>query len=116
MLPFTAILSLLSGIAGWYYLFYSRAALRLAGIEQDKLNRRRVLLRRVGGGIMLLLAVGLYLGSYAADERLRPTLFVAVWSAVMILILLLVLLAVIDVRLTYRIRRNPPGQKPRDSH
>jgi hypothetical protein len=63
---------------------------------------------------MILLALGLYLGTYAADEHLRPTLFIAVWSAVMILILLLVVLAVLDVRLTYRLRRNPPGQEPRD--
>jgi len=110
MLPFAAILSILTGISGWYYLFYSRAAQRLSGIEEERLNLRRMRLRRIGGAVMLLLAAGLYLGFYAASEQVRPTLFVVVWCAVMILMVLLVLLALLDVRLTYRLRGQRLGQ------
>ena len=69
MTALPAILALLTGVAGWFYLFFSKAAHGLAGIEEDRLNRRRVRLRRVGGAVMLLLAVGFYLGFYAADSE-----------------------------------------------
>ena len=104
MNPLTAILCLLTGVAGWYYLFYSKAADQLADLEDQRLNRRRVRLRRIGGGVMLVLAVGLYGGFYAADDRTHPWLFVIVWSAVMMLTAMLVVLALLDVRLTYRVR------------
>jgi hypothetical protein len=104
MLPFAAILSLLTGISGWYYLFHSRAAQRLSGVEDERINLRRIRLRRFGGATMLLLAVGLYLGFYAASDQVRPTLFVGVWCAVMILMVLLVVLAMLDVRLTFKLR------------
>ena len=104
MNPLATILSVLTGVAGWYYLFYSKAADQLADLEDQRLNRRRIRLRRIGGGVMLGLAVGLYVGFYAADERAHPWLFVIVWSAVMILIAMLVVLALLDVRLTYRLR------------
>lgn len=103
--PLAVILALLTGVAGWFYLFYSRAAEGLADVEDERLNRRRARLRRVGGAIMLVLAVGLYVGFNAADEQVRPTLFVGVWSAVMILMLVLVGLALVDVRLTARLRK-----------
>lgn len=104
MQPLAAILALLTGAAGWYYLFYSKAAQVLTGIEDEKLNRRRIRLRRAGGGVMVALGVGLYLGFYAADADVSPRLFVVVWAAVMILMAALVLLALIDVRLTLRLR------------
>ena len=104
MSPLPAILALLTGVAGWFYLFYSRAALGLAGIEQERLNRRRIRLRRFGGLVMLLLAVGFYLGFYGFAPEQRPRTFVGVWLAVMVLLGMLVLLAMIDVRLTLRIR------------
>lgn len=100
------LLALLTGVSGWYYLFYSKAAQNLAGVEEDATNRRRVRLRRVGGGVMLALAIALYLGFAAAEsDRVQPRLFLAVWSAVMILLATLVLLALIDVWLTVRLRR-----------
>lgn len=104
MYPLAAILSILTGIAGWFYLFYSKAAAQLSELEDERLNRRRIRLRRMGGGVMLLLAACIYLGFYAADDRDHPWLFVIVWSAVMILMALLVVLALIDVRLTFRLR------------
>src|SRR4051794_41753592 len=59
--PLPAILALLTGVAGWFYLFFSRAAHRLAGVEDDRLNRRRVRLRPIGGG-----------GTRRAAPRLLP--------------------------------------------
>ena len=113
------ILALLTGVAGWFYLFYSRAAQGLAVLEEQNLNRRRIRLRRVGGLVMLLLAVGFYLGFYAADPQTHPRVFVGVWLGVMGLLAAIVLLALVDVRLTVklRMRRNrrmrgtsePPG-------
>jgi UDP-N-acetylmuramyl pentapeptide phosphotransferase/UDP-N-acetylglucosamine-1-phosphate transferase len=99
-----AILALLTGVAGWFYLFYSRAAQGLSGIEQERLNRRRIRLRRIGGLVMLLLAAGFYLGFYGFEPERRPRAFVGVWMAVIVLLGVLVLLALIDVRLTLRIR------------
>ena len=99
-----AILSLLTGIAGWFYLFYSKAAHGLAGVEQDVRNRRRIRLRRAGGVVMLLLSLGFYLGFYAADPARHPRSFVGVWLAVFLLLGALVVLALVDVRLTLHLR------------
>ena len=62
------IFALLTGAAGWFYLFYSRAAHRLAGIEDQRLNARRVALRRVGGVAMLLLGGFFFAGFYAFED------------------------------------------------
>ena len=109
-LALPAILALLTGVAGWFYLFYSRAAHGLAALEDQRLNRKRVRLRRAGGAAMLLLAVGFYVGFYAADPGVHPKLFVAAWIAVLVLLAAIVVLALIDVRLTFRLRRrrHPP--------
>ncbi|QOV88510.1 hypothetical protein [Humisphaera borealis] len=120
------ILALLTSAAGWYYLFYSKAAVRLAQIEAQDLNRRRSRLRRVGGGVMFVLGIGLYVGFRAADTDNDPLRFVVVWLLNMTLMATLVVFALIDVRLTSRLRkrlrsrdsadapttRNDPGQPP----
>ena len=99
------IFALLTGAAGWYYLFYSRAAHRLAGIEDQRLNERRVALRRVGGVVMLLLAALFFTGVVALDQPgwSRPVLMV-VWLAVFVLLMMVVVLAMIDLRLTRKLR------------
>ena len=100
------IFALLTGAAGWYYLFYSRAAHRLSGVEDQRLNDRRVGLRRLGGVAMLLLGACFFAGFYALeDPRWAPGAILGVWMAVFGLLLLLVVLAMIDLRLTYRLRR-----------
>lgn len=102
----SAILALLTGVAGWYYLFFSKGAVGLAAFEEQRINRLRVRLRRVNGGVLLLLAVGLYVGFATLNEEpFDARLFVLVWSAVMILLGLVVILALIDVRLTRRLRK-----------
>jgi len=99
------ILAFLTAAAGWFYLFYSKAAERLAGLEAEQINRKRGRLRRIGGAVMLLLGVGLYLGFRAADADNHPGTFVVFWLINMGLMTALVLLALIDVRLTARLRK-----------
>lgn len=100
-----AILALLTGIAGWYYLFYSRGVQTPSGLADPHLAARRIFLRKVGGGIMLLLGIGLYLGFWAADEASHPVWFIVIWVAVLVLMAALIVLALIDIQLTVRIRR-----------
>ena len=48
------IFSLVCGVAGWFYLFYSNAAAKLALIEPTFRNRVRVGLYFCLGGLVLL--------------------------------------------------------------
>lgn len=100
-----AIFALLVAAVGWYYLFYSRAAARLEGVEDDRANRLRGVLRRTNGIIMLLMAVGIAVATYRFDMERMPTQFGLTWMAVMLLLLISVVLALIDMRLTLRLRR-----------
>jgi hypothetical protein len=95
-------LSLLIAVAGWHYLFYSRAARRLEKIEDARVNLSRVRLRRVNGGIMLLLAVAFFIGSQAWLQSSAAG-FIVVWLAVLALMLAILLLALLDLRLTWKL-------------
>ena len=106
-----AILALLVGIAGWFYLFYSKAAHRLAGVEESATNRRRRLLRRVNGAVLLVVAVLFYVG-FTINPDLQRLPFVCVWSAVLVLLLVVLALAVIDMRWTAGIRRRLRRPEP----
>jgi len=113
-----AAFALIVMVAGWYYLFYSRAATGLAGIEAAGANARRAALRRVGGAVMLLLGVAIFIGAYTVNQE-RPTLaFAVIWGAVCLLLGAIVVLGAIDVRLTWKLRHRPkppPGvQGPTD--
>ena len=101
----STILALLIGIAGWYYLFYSRAAEKLAGVESHRLNRLRVWLRRAGGVVMLLLAPMFFAGFNTVDPAANPDAFVGIWVIVMLLLGVNVVLAMFDVGLTWKLRR-----------
>jgi CDP-diglyceride synthetase len=107
------ILSLLIGAAGWYYLFYSRAAQRLVVIEAQRANDRRVRLRRANGAAMIVLAVLLYLGSRAIDPQQRPRAFVVTWLAAFVSLLVIVALGLADVRLTLGLRKS--ARRDRDA-
>ena len=99
-----AIFALLVAAVGWYYLFYSRATQRLEGIEEQRANRLRGILRRINAIIMLLMAVGIAFASVRMN-RITPRQFILTWAAVMMLLLVAVILALIDVRLTVKLRR-----------
>ena len=104
MAALTSIFSLLVGAAGWYYMFYSRAALKLSGVEGEQRSRLRQRFRQANGFVMLLLAVALYAGFNSVDPATGPHAFVSVWFSVFVLLLIIVLLALVDVRLTWRLR------------
>lgn len=97
--------SLFCGIAGWFYLFYSKAAAALGQIETPGRNALRISLRRVCGGAMVLLGVGFFAGFHSVDEHQTPRAYLAVWLSVIVLLALIILLAAIDVRLTWKLRR-----------
>src|SRR5215217_5828141 len=99
------IVALLIAAVGWYYLFYSRAAQRLEGIEENRANRLRGRLRRTNAVIMLLMALGVAYGSIRM-ERMTAEVFVLTWAGVLVLLFVAVVLALIDVRLTYKLRRS----------
>jgi UDP-N-acetylmuramyl pentapeptide phosphotransferase/UDP-N-acetylglucosamine-1-phosphate transferase len=101
------IFSLLTAAAGWYYLFYSRAAQKLGAVEEGRINARRVQLRRAGGGVMLLLGVLFFAGF---QEGLANATFLGIWCGVLVLLGAIVVLALYDVRLTLKLhkhRQNP---------
>ena len=104
MSPLTTVFSFLVAASGWYYMFYSRAAANLNGIENDDINDRRQRLRRVGGFVMLLLGVALFAGFNSVDSATGPQGFLFVWLAVFVLLLTIVLLAIVDLRLTWKLR------------
>ena len=106
MQTLAGIFSLLVAAAGWYYLFYSRAAHRLESIEQEALNRRRIAYRRVGGVLMLLLGVCFFAGFNTVDWDPPTVSFMLIWLAVFVLLGCIVILAMIDLRLTIKLRRS----------
>ena len=97
-------MALLIAVAGWFYLFYSMAARRLGGVESDRLNRRRIRLRRVGGALMLALAFCFYAGCKVDEVRL-PWPWLLLWTAVVFLLLVIIALALADLWLTHGLRR-----------
>jgi len=99
------IFAVLVFLAGWFYLFQSRGGQSLGGVEQQDINRRRIRLRRIGGGAMIALAICFAAGVFVVDTT-EPTLaFLWVWSAAMALLVLIIALALMDLRLTWQLRK-----------
>ena len=96
------LLSLLIAVAGWHYMFYSRAAHRLQKLEDERVNASRVRLRRANGGIMLLLAIAFFIGSQSWLEA-KAAAYILVWLAVLALMLAILVLALLDLRLTWKL-------------
>ena len=107
MFALATILALLIATAGWHYLFYSRAAERLSGVEEQRLNRRRITLRRAGGIVLLVLGPTFFAGfrTLLPETSFDPATFVALWLSVLGLMAVLVILALVDVRLTWKLRK-----------
>jgi hypothetical protein len=100
------IFALACGVAGWFYLFYSKAAKKLAAIEPAPKNSLRISLRRICGAAMVLLGVGFYAGFNAIDEHRHPGIYLAVWMASMLLLLLIFGLVAADIHLTRKLRKS----------
>ena len=105
--------ALLTAAAGWFYLFYSRAAHNLSEVEGKVDNRNRVLLRRTGGVCMIALGVCFFMGFNTFDPKERPSAFITTWFAVFLLLGTTIVLALIDIRLTIRLRRRRQEQASR---
>ena len=107
MFALATILALLIATAGWHYLFYSKAAQRLSGVEEDRLNRMRVGLRRAGGLVLLVLGPTFFAGfrTLLPETSFEPITFVTLWLSVLGLMGVMVILALVDVRLTLKLRR-----------
>jgi hypothetical protein len=105
MAVIAAIFALLVAAAGWFYLFYSKAAHHLANVEDAPLNARRVRLRRGGGFLLIVLAMLLYVGSAVVDWDKPTVWFLITWVSVMLLLAVVTLLALLDLRLTRQLRR-----------
>ena len=106
-----AIIAFCIAAVGWYYLFYSRAAKRLEGLEDQRLNAWRVLCRRACGASLMLMAVLFFAGFQTIDPDARPGEFVADWMAVFALLVLILALGLADLRLTTRLRRRQQGRQ-----
>jgi UDP-N-acetylmuramyl pentapeptide phosphotransferase/UDP-N-acetylglucosamine-1-phosphate transferase len=107
------IFALIVAAAGWFYMFYSRAANRLAAVEDQKINRKRVLLRRVGGFAMVVLGACFYAGYYATDPKQPTRAFATLWFVVLMLMMLIMVLGLIDLRLTRRLREEQKRREGR---
>jgi hypothetical protein len=110
MLP--AIFCLLTGAAGWFYLFYSRGAHRLAGIENQRINLARIRLRRFGAGVMILLAIAFAVGYYGTNVREPTARFAIAWGCVLMLLPVMLGIGLADLRLTRKLRRLAPHRLP----
>ena len=98
------IFALIVAAAGWFYMFYSRAAHRLGAIEDQRINRKRILLRRVGGLAMVVLGACFYAGYYSTDVTHPSRAFALLWFVVLMLMMLIMVLGLIDLRLTRKLR------------
>jgi hypothetical protein len=99
------LFSLAAAVAGWHYLFYSQSAHKLATVESASRNILRIRLRRLNGFLMLLLAA-LFLAGFRTVDPDQPTrAFFVIWLTVFINLILIVILVLIDLRLTWSLRR-----------
>ncbi len=97
------IFSLLCGITGWFYLFYSKAAAKLAVVEPSRRNSLRIILRRICGGAMFLLGIACFAGFNTVDDQRTPRAYVGVWLGVMFLLVVIILLVAADIHLTWKL-------------
>lgn len=104
-----AIFALIVAAAGWFYIFYSRAASKLAGIEPHHANQLRIRLRRTCGLGMIALAIAFYAGCVAMERGSWAA--AAGWMlGVFGLMIAILILALVDVRLTRKLRNSQKKQ------
>lgn len=98
------LVSVTTAIAGVYYLLRPIAEDDAADFEEGRLQVRRVRYRRVGGAAMTGLGILLYVGTHMPDAAERPRVFLNVWLGVLALLGMIVILALVDLRITLRLR------------
>jgi drug/metabolite transporter (DMT)-like permease len=99
------IFALACAAAGWFYLFSSNAAKRLAGLESQGRNSLRIVLRRICGVSLFLLAVACYAGFNTVNDQRNPGAYLAVWTSSILLLMLIIILVAIDIHLTMKLKR-----------
>ncbi len=100
-----AIFCVITAAAGWFYLFYSRAAHRLGAVEEQRANLARIRLRRAGATAMILLAIAFAVGYYGTDVRRPTATFAVAWLCVLLLLPVMLGIGLADLRLTRKLRR-----------
>jgi len=99
------IFALLCGAAGWFYFLHAARAKELMSIETERDNALRIRLRRVGGLLMVLLAIAFYAGYAIANRQGSAVIVLVCLSAVVLLLPVILFLAWVDVRLTRKMRQ-----------
>ena len=95
-------LVVLIAAAGLYYLFISRAAHRLATVENRDVNERRIRLRRINAVMMILLAALLFLATRVLGTH--PRSLALVMLGILLLLVVIVWLAMVDLRMLMQLR------------
>jgi len=109
-----AIFCFFTAAAGWFYLFYSRAAHRLCLVEDQRVNRARIRLRRIGASAMILLAVAFAVGYYGTDAKEPTAMFAVAWLSVLLLLPVMLAIGLADLRLTRKLRRSRSQVAPKE--
>lgn len=100
------VFSLLCAAAGWYYLMHAGSAAKLGEFERPADNQMRIRLRRWGGILMVLIAAAFYIGFRVADAEGNGVVVAVCMLAVVVLLPIVLLLALVDMRLTRKMREN----------
>ncbi len=67
---------------------------------------------RAAGGFLSLMGILIFIGSQDRFEpHTHPRAYISIWSAVMFLLLVVVILAMIDLRLTLKLRRDREARR-----
>lgn len=83
------------GLFGLYYMLGSFPFL-LEGVDSDRRRNFRRRLRRVGGTLLVMLALLLYAGLRQIEPKTNPLLFLACWGSIGLILLGIFALAIID--------------------
>ncbi len=77
----------------------------MAVVEDQRINRARIRLRRSGAGAMILLAVAFAVGYYGTNVHEPTATFEIAWLVVLLLLPVMVGIGLADLRLTRRLHR-----------
>jgi hypothetical protein len=98
------IFSLLVAAAGWFYMLHASRASSLKGFETDRDNQLRIRLRRIGGAMMIGLAVSFYVAFVYSNRPGNAILVLICMGMVLLLLMAILALAYVDIRLTRKMR------------
>lgn len=106
------IFSILVAAAGWFYILHAARACSLKGFETDRDNRLRIRLRRIGGILMIVLAICFYFAYHLAGDPGRQWIALFCVTLVLVLLPIILFLAYVDLRLTLKMRETFKRHRP----